>query len=65
MTVKAPFKKITTEEQGVMCIFGDGEIVGIIFNDTKSRAKKCYKVEEMDIEDIGGLMERDETQPVA
>lgn len=61
MTVKAPFKKITTEEQGIMAVFGDGELVGIIYNDIKTHAKRCFKVEEMGIEEIAGLMERDDT----
>lgn len=62
MTVKAPYKKIITEEQGIMAIFGDGELIGIIHNDTKTHAKRCFKVEEMAIEDIAGLMERDDTE---
>lgn len=62
MVVKAPYKKITTEEHGVMGIFGDGKLVGIIHNDISSHVKRVYEVSEMGIDDIASLMERDETE---
>lgn len=60
MVAKAPFKKITTEQIGVTCIMGDDKLVGIIYNDHLSQAKRIFKVEQMSEDEIAGLMERDE-----
>lgn len=61
MAVKSSHKKIVTQEEGITAIFGDDQLIGIIYNDTKLRVKRCYFVEEMGVEDIASLMERDET----
>lgn len=52
------YKTITTEDMGVKLILGDGELIGIIVADMKTRTKRCFKIEEMSVEEIAGLMTR-------
>lgn len=48
--------KITVQEEGVVVIMSDGEIVGIIYNDTKTKAKRLFHTVEMSVEQIADLV---------
>lgn len=63
MTAKLSYKEITTEEVGVTCITADGVFVGIIYSDMKTRSKKMYKVEEMSVEEITALIQKEVDVP--
>lgn len=57
MGIKTGFKETHTSEEGVRCIFGDGNLIGVIHNDTKNKLKRVYSVTEMSVEEIASLME--------
>lgn len=50
--------QITTNGEGVITIHADGEFIGIIYNDMKTRTKRLFWVEEMAIDEIAELLER-------
>lgn len=49
--------EIKTVKEGVITIQQNGDIVGIIYNDIKTRAKRLYWVKEMSVEEIAELVE--------
>ncbi len=49
--------KIEVKEEGVVVIFSDGEIVGIIYNDQKTKAKRLFHTVEMSVEQIAELVQ--------
>ncbi len=49
--------KIEVKEEGVATITFEGELVGIIYNDTKSKAKRIFHVKEMGVEEIADLIQ--------
>lgn len=46
-----------TKKEGVVTIHKEGELVGIIYNDMKTRNKVMYKCEQMSEDDMIAVIE--------
>lgn len=51
--------KIETKAEGVITIHQNGEVIGIIYNDINTRAKRLYWLKEMSVEEIAGILTGD------
>lgn len=51
---------MTTQEEGLLTILSEkGDLIGVVYKDTRNRKNVFYKCEEMDTEDLKQLLGED------